>query len=186
MGRHKALLRCGPGGETFVRRLAMALAGGGVDRVVVVGRRGDAALQAEVEGLPAAARYLENPDADAGQLSSLLAALAAVDRPGVTAILVTPVDAPLIEPATVSRLLGALRSTGAPIVRATYRGRHGHPVIFARTVFEDLRNADPSLGARAVVRAYADGVVDLDVNDPGVLGDVDTPDDYRTLLDGEL
>ena len=169
-----------------MHRLATALAAGGVDDVVVVGRPGDAALQAEIESLPVPVRYIANPDADAGQLSSLLAGLGAVDRPGVTAILVTPVDAPLIEPATVAALLASWRSGGAPIVRATYRGRHGHPVIFARMVFEDLRHADPSLGARAVVRAYGDRVVDLDVNDPGVLGDVDTPEDYRALGGPEL
>lgn len=186
MGRPKALLRCGPGHETFVRRLAIALAAGGVDGVLVVGRPGDAALQTEIDGLPGPARYIENPDADAGQLSSLLAGLAAVDRPGVRGLLVTPVDAPLIEAATVAALLDSLRSTGAPIVRATYEGRHGHPVIFGRAVFEALRHADPSLGARAVVRAHAGRVVEVAVNDPGVLGDVDTPSDYRTLFKPEL
>ena len=169
-----------------MRRLATALAGGGVDGVVVVGRSGDAALQAEVEGLPVPARFVGNPNADAGQLSSLLAGLAAVDRPGVAALLVTPVDAPLIEPATVVALLASLRSTGAPIVRATYRGRHGHPVIFGRAVFDDLRQADPSVGARGVVRAYGARVVNVEVNDPAVLGDVDTPDDYRVLGGPEL
>lgn len=186
MGRPKALLPCGPGEITFVRRLALALAEGGVDGVLVVGRLGDAALLAEVDDFPMPARFVENPDTEAGQLSSLLAGLAAVDRPGVRGLLVTPVDAPLIEAATVAALLDWLRSTGAPIVRATYEGRHGHPVIFGRAVFDDLRHADPSLGARAVVRAYAGRVVDVAVNDPGVLGDVDTPENYRTLLGGKL
>jgi len=186
MGRPKALLPCGPGGITFVRRLALSLAGGGVDGVLVVGRQGDAALLAEVDDFPVPARYVENPDAEAGQLSSLLAGLAAVDRPGVLALLVTPVDAPLIEPATVAALLDTLRSTGAPIVRATYQGRHGHPVIFGRAVFDDLRQADLAQGARAVVRAYGARVVNVAVNDPAVLGDVDTPDDYRALGGPEL
>ena len=40
-------------------------------------------------------------------------------------------------------------------MRAVHNGRHGHPVIFARAVFQELRHADQSVGARAVVRAYA-------------------------------
>jgi molybdenum cofactor cytidylyltransferase len=69
-----------------------------------------------------------------------------------------------------------------PIVRATYRGRHGHPVIFSRTVFDSIRHADPAIGAKAVVRAHVQDVIDVDVDDPGVVLDVDNPEDYAKLL----
>jgi CTP:molybdopterin cytidylyltransferase MocA len=186
MGRSKALLPFGDGGDTFVRRLAVVLCEGGVEEALVVGRPEDELLRAEVEALDVRARYVENPKADEGQLSSVLAGLAAADRPGVRAILVTPVDAPLIVPATVAALLAAFRSSVAPVVRAVHLGRHGHPVIFSREVFEDLRHADPELGARAVLRAHAARVVDVEVADPGVLGDVDTPGEYDALRRREL
>lgn len=181
MGRAKALLLCGPAGETFVRRLAVVLCDGGVEEALVVGRPGDEVLRAEVDALPVRARYIENPHAEAGQLSSLLAGLAAADRPGVSAILVTPVDVPMIAARTVTALMEVFRSTNAPIVRAVHRGRHGHPVMFSREVFDDLRQADPAMGARAVLRDHAERLVDVEVDDPGVLGDVDTPGDYQAL-----
>jgi molybdenum cofactor cytidylyltransferase len=186
MGRSKALLPCGDRGDTFVRRLAMVLCEGGVEEALIVGRPEDDELRAEVEGLAVQSRYVENPRADEGQLSSVLAGLAAADRPGVRAILVTPVDAPMIAPATVAALLAEFRSSAAPIVRAVHVHRHGHPVIFSREVFEDLRHADPALGARAVLRAHAVRLVDVEVEDPGVLGDVDTPADYDALRRREL
>jgi molybdenum cofactor cytidylyltransferase len=186
MGRPKALLPCGPGGDTFVHRLALALREGGVEEVLVVGRRDDEGLRAEVEALPVPARYVENPRADEGQLSSLLAGLSAADRPGIGALLMTPVDAPLIMSGTVAALIAEFLATHAPIVRAVHRGRHGHPVIFAREMFQALRHANPALGARGVVRTHTDRVVDLEVNDPGVLGDVDTPGDYDELRRGIL
>jgi molybdenum cofactor cytidylyltransferase len=186
MGRSKALLPCVDRGDTFVRRLAVALCEGGVEEALVVGRPEDDELRAEVEALAVRARYVENAKADEGQLSSVLAGLAAADRPGVRAILVTPVDAPMIAPATVAALLAAFRSSTSPIVRAVHLGRHGHPVIFSREVFEDLRHADPARGARAVLRAHAARVVDVEVEDPGVLGDVDTPADYDALWRREL
>jgi CTP:molybdopterin cytidylyltransferase MocA len=186
MGRPKALLPCGPSGHSFVRRLAQALHDGGVDEVLVVGRVEDDTLRIEVEALPVPARYVENPGADGGQLTSVLAGLAVADRPGVTGLLVTPVDAPMIAFATVSTLIRTFRSTHAPVVRAVHNGRHGHPVIFARAVFAELRHADPSVGARAVVRAYAGRVVEVEVDDPGVIGDVDTPGDYETQIGREL
>jgi molybdenum cofactor cytidylyltransferase len=186
MGRSKALLPCGDSGDTFVRRLAAALCEGGVEEALVIGRPDDDELRAEVEALAVRARYVENPKADEGQLSSVLAGLAAADRPGVRAILVTPVDAPMIAPATVAALIAAFRSSAAPILRAVHLGRHGHPVIFSREVFGDLRHADPALGARAVLRAHAPRVVDVEVADPGVLGDIDTPADYDALRRREL
>lgn len=184
MGRPKALLPCGGSGLTFVARLIATLREGGVEDVLVVGRPGDAALRAEVEAR--GARYVENPRHEEGQLSSLLAGLDVADRPGVRAILVTPVDAPLVAAATVARLLAELHASHAPIVRAVHGGRHGHPVIFSRPVFDPLRHADPAAGARAVLQANSASVLNVEVGDAGVLADVDTPADYQRVFGAPL
>src|SRR5215216_5429829 len=86
MGTPKALLRAGH--RSFVRRILDALRDGGADSAVVVGRPGSPDLVAEVAAA-GFGRVVENPRADDGQLSSLLAGLDAVDRPEVAAILVT-------------------------------------------------------------------------------------------------
>lgn len=188
MGRPKPLLFVGPDRHTFVRILASSLAEGGVPDALVVGRPEDEALIAELvtcaaAGLPI--RFVPNPDADRGQLSSVLAGLNAADRPGVRGILVTPVDAPLIRSSTIRTIVQAFESSHMAIVRATYRGRHGHPVVFSRAVFDELRHADPDVGAKAVVRAHAAAalhdVLNVEVDDPGVVQDVDDPDDYARL-----
>jgi molybdenum cofactor cytidylyltransferase len=80
----------------------------------------------------------------------------------------------------VAELLARAAASPAPILRATHEGRHGHPVVFRRAVFAALRAADPAAGAKPVVRALA--VEDVEVDDPGVLRDVDTPQDYDRLL----
>ena len=184
MGRPKPLLFVGPEGPTFVRRLVASLAEGGVADALVVGRPEDDGLIAELAacaGLGLPVRFVPNPDADRGQLSSVLAGLNAADHPGVRGLLVTPVDAPLVRPSTIFTILQAFDSTHAAIVRATYRGQHGHPVIFSRAVFDELRRADPAIGAKAVVRAHAHEVLNVDVEDGGVVQDVDDPDDYARL-----
>jgi molybdenum cofactor cytidylyltransferase len=184
MGRPKALLAVAEGGPSFVRRVATVLLQGGVDDALVVGRPEDTALRREVETLGPPVRFVVNERADEGQLSSLVAGLDAADRPGVSAILVTLVDLPLIQPATVRALLERFSSTSGqlPIVRAVHNGRHGHPVIFSRAVFGDLRRADRSVGAKAVVRALAHPDGEVDVDDAGVLSDVDEPEDYARLF----
>lgn len=182
MGRPKALLRVA-GGASFVRHIAATLASGGVIDALVVGRPDDEALRSEVEEIGPPVRFVINERAQAGQLSSVIAGLNAADRPGVDAVLVTPVDSPLVQPSTVMRLIEVFSATHAPVIRATHHGQHGHPVIFARAVFEELRHADPRLGAKAVVRAHASDILDVDVEDPGVLRDVDSPEDYERLLE---
>lgn len=184
MGRPKALLPCSTN-ETFVCRIARTLRAGGAADVLVVGRPGDDPLRAEATRCNA--RFVENPKADQGQLSSVLAGLDAVDRDRdhdlVDGVLVMPVDMPLVQPATIRQVIDAFFAGRPPIARAVHLGRHGHPVVFDRSVFDDLRRADPRIGAKAVVHAHARAVLEVEVDDPAVLRDVDTPDEYRAILD---
>ena len=176
MGRSKALLRQIQSGNTFAGHLIRVSRAAGLSPVLVVGRAGDLELQAEVDRLGAV--FVVNSDPDRGQLSSLLAGLAAADLPDLQAIMVMPVDVPLVSTAVLVALLSAASGSGAQIIRAAHQGRHGHPVLFKRAVFGELRAADPSLGARAVVRADPSRVKDVEVRDPGVTLDLDTATDY--------
>lgn len=181
MGRPKALLAAGAT-ETFVARITRTLHDGGVDGVVVVAP--DEALAVELRRAVAAdehpTRVVVNPDPARGQLSSLLIGLRAIDRPGVDAMLVTLVDVPLVSTHTVQRLIEAYQHSRAPVVRPVQAGlpNHGHPVLFDRTLFAELRGADLATGAKAVVRAHLDDVLDVPVDDAGAFLDIDTPDAY--------
>jgi molybdenum cofactor cytidylyltransferase len=177
MGRPKALLEAGE--RTFIRTILNALRDGGIPEAVVVVRPGQPLVIQEVEA-SGFGRAVVNPRADEGQLSSLLAGLEAVDRPGVAAVLVTLVDVPIIRAATIRVLLARAAASESPILRAVHGGVHGHPVIFKRRLFDALRTADPAVGAKAVVRAA--GVEDVEVDDAGVVEDVDTPADYARLF----
>jgi CTP:molybdopterin cytidylyltransferase MocA len=181
MGRAKALLHADAAGTTFVRRLSETMHAGGCEEViVVVGHEPDAIVQ-ELTRVTTPVRALMNPRWEEGQLSSLLAAIALVDRPGVRAIAVGLVDAPFVTPATVAQLLDVYRQRPALIVRPVSGERHGHPVVFDRRLFEELRRADPAVGAKAVLRGHADAIVDVPVADEGAFRDVDTPEDYARL-----
>jgi molybdenum cofactor cytidylyltransferase len=175
MGRQKALLWVE--GRTFVRRILDTLRDGGIDDIAVVLRPEHSEAAAEV--VAGAARVVLNPRPDEGQLSSLIAGLDAVDVPGVDSVLVTLVDVPLIHASTVRALVTRAATSPAPVLRPTFRGGHGHPVVFKRDVFAALRAADPSAGAKAVLRAVH--VEDVEVDDPFVVRDVDTPEEYDRL-----
>jgi len=178
MGRPKALLPLGD--RSFIRCIVDTLDAAGVTNIFVIVRPDTRdAVAAEIAFSPKA-RMVVNTRAEDGQLSSLVTGLDTVDAPGVEAVMVTLVDVPLVRPATVQSLIARARVSASPILRAVHGGRHGHPVIFKREVFEALRAADPAVGAKAVMRAI--GVEDIEVDDPGILQDVDTPEDYTSLL----
>jgi molybdenum cofactor cytidylyltransferase len=180
MGRSKATLPL-DGGDTFVTRIVRTFAAAGVADVVIVIGHDAAAIVDAFSRTDLSATFVENADYEQGQLSSLLAGLRVVDRPGVVATLVTLVDVPLVAPATVRAVIGRYQATHAPIVRPVRGGAHGHPVLIARPLFDPLRHADPRVGAKDVVRAHASSIGDVEVDDDGAFVDVDTPAEYERL-----
>ena len=185
MGRTKALLPIGSSGETFLTRIVGVLREAGIDRIVVVIGGDAAAVRASLPRDDASLTTVENPRYEEGQLSSLLVGLHAVEQrfDDVEAVLATLVDLPLISAATTRAVLGAFRAKPtAPLVRPRRGERHGHPVIFNRSIFGELRRADPSTGAKPVVRAHAADEVNVDVDDDGAFIDIDTPEDYAQYV----
>ena len=180
MGFPKALLPA-PDGRFFIRRIIDAFAAAGIgDIVVVTGVHHQEILGSA--GIPASsARFVRNPDPSRGQLSSLWAGMDATIGPATEALLVTLVDVPMIEARTISAVIEAWRRTGAPIVRPALGDRHGHPVLFDRSLFVELREAPLDGGAKTVVRRHAARIVNVTVADEGSLIDVDTPADFDAL-----
>jgi len=145
-----------------------------MDVVIAVVRVGDDALAAafEHEG----ARVVVARNADEGMGVSLAAGVAAASDE--SACIVALADMPWIEPSTIARVAQAL-ANGESIVAPCYRGQRGHPVGFASTHRAELLALRGDEGARAILAAHRDALTLIDVEDPGVLRDVDTPKDLR-------
>ena len=181
MGRPKASLPL-EDGQTFLSRIVRTFSDAAVDDVVVVlGHDADTIARVFARtGLTA--RLVINPDYEAGQFSSLLKGLDAVDRPGVNAALLTLVDLPLVDARTVRAVIDHYLQTRAPIVRPIRGDEHGHPVLFDHSLFDEIRGADPTRGAKAVVRAHASIRGGVEVDDDGAFLDIDTADEYERLV----
>ncbi len=128
-------------------------------------------------------RVVRNDDPARGQLSSLWVGLEAAQRPDLDAVLMTLVDVPMVRPATVRAVIDAWRPERPPIVRPAIGERHGHPVLFDRAVFDELRRAPLDAGAKAVVHAHQNEIVNVAVDDEGCLIDIDTPHDYAAFVE---
>lgn len=177
MGRPKPLLTYG--GRPFVARICDTLFQGGAGEVVVV----LGAYLFDVErAVPKDPRIkiAVNPDYHQGQVLSLqcgIRSLGAASR----ALLGMPVDCPGVRPETVGRLVAAFEAEGWPIILPTFQGRRGHPTLFARAVYDELLSAPLDRGARVIVRKDPARVREVPVEDPGILLDIDTPEDYAAL-----
>jgi molybdenum cofactor cytidylyltransferase len=172
MGFPKALLRYGE--ETFLDRLAGLFAARCSPVIVVLG--------AEAERIRAAAHpaatFVVNPDWARGQTTSMQCGLGAVP-PEATGVLFTLVDHPAVAPATIDALLAGPRAALVRVPR--YHGRRGHPIWFSRDIVPEFLALPVTGAARDVVRSHTAQTEFLDVDDPGILADIDDPEAYRGL-----
>jgi molybdenum cofactor cytidylyltransferase len=180
MGRTKALLPIGDG-ETFLSRIVKTFRAAGVEDVVVVLGHDADAIGKMLRAREVPARVVVNKNYTAGQFSSLLAGLQLVDRPGVSGMLLTLVDVPLVSIDTVRAVIARYRATSAPLIRPVSGERHGHPVLIDRRLFDVLRRADPAVGAKPVIRTHASRIGDVPVRDEGAFIDIDTPEEYAAI-----
>jgi molybdenum cofactor cytidylyltransferase len=174
MGSPKALVPYH--GLTFVEHLLAATqhARIGITRVVLGARAEEIRAKIPVKE----SQVVINEEWERGPLSSIHAGLRSLEGQDVEAALICPVDHPLVTLHLVGAIIAAFDRTGKAIVVPSYRGKRGHPVLFAKSLFAELMSAPIEVGARAVVRAHPqeieevpteeEGVV-LNLNDPGAL-----------------
>jgi molybdenum cofactor cytidylyltransferase len=172
MGSPKALLRYGT--ETFLDTLT-ALFGGRCAPVIVV-------LGAHANEIRAAAArpatFVINADYALGMTTSLQCGLRAVP-PEADGVLFTLVDHPAASRATIDAVLVRTPS----ILRVPrYGGKRGHPIWFSRELIPEFLALPPDGPAREVVARHVDRTDYLDLDDPGIVADIDSPEDYRALI----
>ena len=179
MGTPKALLRYRD--ESFLDTLIGLFQARCAPVIVVLG----AAAREVRAATTRAAAFVENERWEGGQTSSMQCGLRAVpaDADGV---LLTLVDHPAVRMETIDALLDVDMAGRRPPLRVpVYQGRNGHPIWFSRGLIREFLALEESGAARDVVRAHAAETEYLDVEDPGVLADIDDPAAYRALLEAE-
>ena len=177
MGDDKALLLWH--NRSFLEHLLAALRNAPVDLVrVVLGANADEVQRRIALG---AGQVVVNPDWQKGMLSSLTAGLDSLP-PDTESAIVCLVDHPCISSRLIQALIANFRATRKPIVIPTYQGRRGHPVLFAASLFDELRAAPPDIGARHVVRQHATDVLEVPTDEEGVMLNINDPAAYEKVL----
>jgi molybdenum cofactor cytidylyltransferase len=178
MGKDKALLAYH--GHSFLETIIGNLRQAGIDRILVV--LGHHAAQIRQSFASEHAQVVVNEDYRLGQTSSLQVGLKALDLPPSDGILLCLVDHPAVSPGIMKRILLAHSESGAPVVVPVHQGRRGHPVFIGRALFQEILALGPGEGANSVIRKYCDSTYWLEVDEGGVVLDVDDSEQYQQLL----
>jgi molybdenum cofactor cytidylyltransferase len=175
MGREKILLPFGR--STLLETILETLAAAGVAGVVAVLRPDlpEAADLARRSG----ARVVFNPHPEEEMLESIRLGLRGIFS-DAAAVFIWPADHPSVSTETVEVL--ARSADPARALIPCWRSRRGHPALVGRHLLPAIEEIPPGEGLRHLWRTKADAVVEIPVEDPGVVRNVDTPEDYRNAL----
>ncbi len=177
MGKLKPLLKLE--GKNFTHILKKKIKQSGVgDVYLVLGSRAEYIKKnLNTDGL----NIIINNSWPEGQLSSLKTALKKI-KDKYRALVMFLIDHPQVKQTTVKALIKAFKKkSDRDIYIPSYKRRSGHPVIFNRTVFKALLNAPLDEGARAVTKNPDFKKEWVNVNDPYIRQDIDTPEDYDNI-----
>jgi molybdenum cofactor cytidylyltransferase len=173
MGNCKQLLPLGD--STVIARCINALVTGGVGEIIVV-VSGEGHMVAEaVRCCPA--RVVVNSESEGDMSSSVRAGRDALTTEA-SGVVVSLCDYPLVSAGTMTSLIAEHEASPGSIIIPCHQERRGHPLLFPRAILSELTD---DLILRDLVRRNPDRIHCLDVDDPGVLIDMDTPEDYHRI-----
>ena len=170
-GTNKLLVKVN--GTTIIEKTIAILMSAPVAGIsVVLGSSGDE-IRKVLAGYPI--DFIWNPDYESGMSSSLKTGISEIMQDHeAEAVLLMLGDMPLIKSTTVACLIDEYEKNSSLIIVPCYKGRRGHPVIFDRKMFKAISKITGDHGAREVITSHLDQVLFVDIDDPGIILDLDT------------
>ena len=174
MGTQKLLLPFA--GQTVIEHIVdQVLAAAVRDTVAVVAGENDAVAAALSKK---SITLAINPEPEAEMLSSVRVGLRAM-RPDAQAAIIVLGDQPSLRTSLINQLASAFHATGKGIVVPMYNVKRGHPLLIAAHYFGELLQDYDDFGLRGLLAEHADDIEEVAMTDPGVLADMDYPEDYQ-------
>ena len=179
MGRQKLLLPYGEG--TVVEAVVRAALGSRIDRVLAVVGADREAVGRVLE--PLGVELAVNENFAAGMLSSIQTGFRSLPKEAEAAVVMLG-DQPFVTSKVIDLLVEAYRRTGKTIVIPTHGGRRGHPVLIDIEHKGEILGLAPEEGLRRLMRARPEATAEVEVADPGILRDLDKPEEYEESQEG--
>ncbi len=179
MGAPKLLLPFG--GRTVIEAVLDSVKAFGPDGILVVVGAEVAAIQEKAK--TCGALIVVNLNYHQGMLSSVQCGFRQLPLEAEAA-LVFLADQPGIRPQVAEALVKAFRSSSHGIVVPVHGGRRGHPLLLSTRYRTEVESLDPAVGLRQLLDRHPGEILEVPVDDPAILRDLDTPEDYRNETKG--
>lgn len=172
-------------GVPLLRRMAMMLCNYGraescgfAEVVVVTGHKQREAVE-QLSRLPT--RIAHNANYTEGQMSSVVCGLNALTQP-VDGVMVCLSDLPLLDFEDLRRIHSAFSESAKPILVPTFKGQRGNPIVLASEQVDEIVSTGRNLGCRHLIEREPERVSTLEMPNDHVIVDMDTPDNYKSVL----
>ena len=180
-GKTKALLTLGDR-PLIIHVIDAFRSAGGIDPIIVV--TGHAADEIQHILTPFSVHVVHNEAYASGEmLSSVKAGISAVleeHHPAVDAFFVALSDQPMVLPRTISAMRDAWTKHSRPVVvLPTFKGKHGHPILLSSERALEILALGDDATLKTFTSRHIKRTLELDVDDPAILHDLDTPADYQ-------
>ncbi len=173
MGKLKQLMPLGK--STILEQAIDNLLSSTADEViVVVGYKAEEITKA-IAAKPV--KIIANPNYQQGMSTSIITGLILVD-PRAEAVMLALGDQPMVNSQTINQLIAEFHNHDKGIALPTYRGKRGHPVIFATKYKAELLKLKGDIGAKEIIEHHPQDVLEVSVGSEGVITDIDTEEDY--------
>ena len=162
-------------GKTIIEKVIENVTASDVQKTMVVLGAEREAITNVIAGLPVS--HIYNGNYKKGMFSSIICGLRALPD-DLEAVLVFQGDQPMIQSRTVNAVINAFRESGKGIVMPVFSKKHGHPLLIDKKYRSEIEKLNPDDGLRSLATKFKNDVLEVEVEAPEILRDIDTREDY--------
>lgn len=179
MGTNKMLIKVN--GSAIIEKTIVTLMGSPLSNITIILGNDSNEVKKVLEHYPVS--FIYNPDYRQGMSTSIICGIKwAAEQSDIDAVLVILGDMPFVKTDTIGFLIDEYKKKSSAIIVPCYKGRNGHPVLFSREMFRYILAIKGDNGAREVINTFKNQVLFIDVDDPGIIIDLDTKQDIVNVF----
>jgi CTP:molybdopterin cytidylyltransferase MocA len=184
MGRHKPLLQIGD--RSMIAHVVDGIVHAGISKVFIITGFEASSVRGALDQYPV--EFIHNDDYLAGGMLSSVQLGVRAARSNCDAYFISLGDQPFIRPESFREMQAAFTKSHAAILLPTFNGKHGHPILVASRMADEILSLASDQTLNDLTRENADQTLEISVDDPAVVEDIDTPEDYARAVarKGEL
>jgi len=177
---HANKLLCELGGKPVIARVLDQLQQSTLGKIIIITGHQREQIERQLHSLDQRAVF--NPDFENGMSTSIRAGMAALPEI-IQAVIICQGDMPFVSANVINQLINAHIENPAKVIAPAFMGKRGNPLLWPRRLFPVLESLEGDCGARHVLKKFNDEILEQDVDNIGILLDIDSPEALQSFKD---